>query len=51
MAAMFPQLVPDPRLQRRAAGKQEPHVSTERTQPGGHSEPYLTTAHHQLLTR
>lgn len=32
-----------PRLQRRAAGKQEPHVSTERTQPGGHSEPYHGT--------
>lgn len=57
-----PQLVPDPlssrhgpRLHRRAAEKQEPHVNTPHTQPPSqparHNEPYLTTADHQLLTR
>lgn len=45
----------DSSLQREAAGKkQEPHVSTshtQTTQSDRHNEPYLTVAHHQLLTR
>lgn len=57
------QLVPDPPVSVRGPRKkQEPHVSTTThpaihpsihpaRQPGRHTEPYLTTADHQLLTR
>lgn len=45
MVAMFPRLVPDPpspSADHICSRKQEPHVSTRRTQTGGHNEPHLT---------